>query len=219
MKIFWKLLLSSLVFLLQCNVVVAANITTKDCAIGGVAAGWHSSHHYLPEKFKDTALRDVEWVKSSFYVPLDNYPATETVAGFHHVSKERISRDKSISLYGALTKTSREHNLFNSIFNKEPIYIIAISVNDTNKMNRSYKLLATDMQTPRGIHLNSTLDELLQKYGHPDKIVNKKNGEKIYMYKTPESVNRNGNFEGAGMNFWVLNNEVVMITVYNSYGY
>lgn len=217
-------LLSLLFFLmLYCNIASAANITVKDCAIGGVAAGWHSSHHYLPEKFKKTALRDVDWVKSSVTVNLDKYPNVETVVGFKSVGVERISRDGSIRLIGAMTMNSYAagnilENLYNQTFNKPPLYIAFISIKNPSRLNGSYEVLAKDMQTPRGIHLNSPVNDLVNLYGKPDRTYPYENKGIMYEYRTPESMSRD-NYGGAGMLFLVNNGTVVQIHVYNTFGY
>lgn len=217
-----KLFSFLIVLLLHCNYVAAANITVKDCAVGGVPAGWHSSHHYLPQKFNKTALRDVEWKQWNGMIPLDKYPSTG-VYGFQNIGVGRISADESLAMIGVLTRRSQEAgNLYQAIFEKDFLYIATISVFASNNINTSYELLATDMQTPRGIHIGSTLEEMLAKYGEPDEVKKGDNGLPMYYYYTSETALKkktNKNYQGAGMIFYVTENTIYAISVFNTFGY
>lgn len=210
------------IFLVHFNFAYAANITDKDCAIGGVVAGWHSSHHYLPEKFNKTALRDAEWKTSKQRFYLDNYPK-EYVLGFQNMPVERVSKDYSIGLNGVLTEQSRKAgDLFQALFKKDPIYIVRIAICESGQEDRSYELLASSMKTPRGIHLGSSERDVRALYGTPDTIQEGKNGNISMWYSTPETLMKkknNKNYLGVGMMFLVKGGRVVAISVHNTLGY
>ncbi|MBO6293201.1 MAG: hypothetical protein J6N51_13255 [Selenomonas sp.] len=218
----YKIFILSLIFLLESISCYAANITEDDCAIGGVKAGWYSKHHYLPEKFKNTALKQVEWLKSNSHFTLDNYPKSYVV-GFADVSCERISLDKSIALYGIMTYKSQSANagIFQQIFDKSPLYIPCIAIHYSSQIDTSFSVLATNLHTPRGIALLSSADDVIRTYGQPDNITQQK-GYSIYNYYTPKTLQRkqyNSNYIGAYLRFIIYNNQVYGIQAYNTYGY
>ncbi len=204
----------------------AARITDDDCAIGGVRAGWNSTHHYLPENFNKTGLSEVEWVKSKVNIPLDRYPQSYVV-GFGGIPCERITLDDTIKLYGTYTQQSHDAsaNVLTKIFKKDPLYISYITIAYSSNMDRSFNLLATDLQTPRGIKLLSSADDVLRAYGNPDYITNYKNGKgKYYWYYTAKSLQirkNNKGYLGACLIFSISDNDnlVKRIEVFNTYGY
>lgn len=222
--LFRSMFVMSLFLIVFTSQIQAARITENDCGIGGVKAGWNSTHHYLPEKFNKTGLKEVNWLESKINIPLDRYP-TNYVVGYGAIPCERITLDNTIALYGTYTKQG--HNatadIITNIFQKDPLYISCISVAYLKKMNKSFKMLATDLETPRGIKLMSSVDDVLRSYGNPDYITEFNNGNgKYYWYYTPNSLQirkNNKGYKGACIIFSIQNNAVQRITVYNTYGY
>ncbi len=200
----------------------AANITNDDCCIGGVKAGWYSSHHYLPEKFNKTALSDAEWGPSSMKITLDNYPQ-RYVVGYGSIPCERKTIDNTMILYGVLSRKAQSvtAGIFEQIFDKDPLYIAGIAVAFNPDMDTSYDVLATDLATPRGIKLLSSKDELIDAYGNPDYINTEENGE-WYIYHTPASLNMHMQYDdycGACLMFYIYDDCVVQMFAINTYGY
>jgi len=201
----------------------ASGIHAKDCAIGGVQAGWHSQHHYLPEDFNDTALKDAQWITASTGLRLDVFPKSYVIGRSQTCT--RTAEDMSISLSGIYIPQSREAgNVVQSIFKKDWIYVAAISVWNVANVDTSYKLLARDLKTPRGIHIGSTLDEVRAAYGMEDDAVEDGHGGTEYLYVTSETLAtlyKNPNYMGVGMSFLVDNETglVDVITVFNSKGF
>ena len=211
-------------FVLVLPRIEAANISENDCALGGVKAGWHSSHHYLPEKFNETGLKEVDWLESKKDFRLDQYPQSYVI-GFGAIPCERVTIDDTIQLYGVYTKQGHSANagIFQNIFNKDPLYISAIEVLYSDKMNRNFPVLATDLKTPRGIGLLSTVENVIYAYGEPDFIKPSKTGTgELYWYYTPRSLQvrkQNENYLGACIVFYISNGVVSSIAVFNTYGY
>lgn len=200
----------------------AANITDDDCSIGGVKAGWYSSHHYLPEKFNKTALNDVEWAQSSLNITLDNYPQ-RSVVGFGAIPCERKTFDNTMILFGVLSRKAQsvDAGILEQLFDQDPLYISGIYVEYNPNMNTSYKLLATDLATPRGIKIFSSKDALLNAYGNPD-YINNADDVDWYVYFTPYSLNmhmQDDKYWGACIMFAVQDNLVSKIFAINTYGY
>lgn len=214
-----------IVIILHCNLAYASNITDEDCAIGGVVAGWHSSHHYLPEKFNKTGLAETEWLDFSHGFMLDNYPKNYVV-GYHGVKKRRMTLDKSLILFGIFTVQSREAgnsvgHILDSIFNKSPMYIAAITTLYNKNIDKSFEINALNMTTPRGIKIGSSLNDMLNAYGRPD-LIERKNDFECYHYYTSRTLQRKEikkDYVGTGMKFFVNNQIVIGIQVYNTYGY
>ena len=207
--------------------VYAANITIDDCVLGGVKAGWYSNHHYLPEKFNNTALKDVEWVKSSKSIELENYPQS-FVIGHADVPCQRVSKDGTIELYGTITRQSHASKSNSNIVEQimgaikgelDPLYISVIGINYRDRVEKKYKMLAINMQTPRGIKLLSSKDDVVLAYGEPDHIEQIEGG-KSYWYFTPKSL-KNNDYLGAGIMFAINmeDDKVYSICVFNSHGY
>ena len=217
-----KILIILLMLLTEISFCHAANITEDDCAIGGVKAGWYSKHHYLPEKFKETALKQVDWMESNTRFTLDNYPQSYVI-GFADVSYERIALDNSIALYGIMTYKSQSSNagILQRIFDKNPFYIPCILIHYTGNIDTSFKTLATNLYTPRGIGLLSSLDDLLYAYGNPDTVTQQKEYT-VYNYYTPRTLQKkrqNPKYAGAYLRFLICDNTVYGIQAYNTYGY
>lgn len=205
----------------------AANISVDECAIGDVKAGWYSNHHYLPEKFNNTALKDVDWVKSSNTYELDNYPKSYVI-GMGAIPCERISNDNTFILYGTLTRQAHSANagiLEQILGNRDPLYISVIEIVYRNRVDRNYKILATSLQTPRGIKLQDSKNDVIRAYGDPDYITYSKNGDfEKYWYYTPKSLQlkrKINNYLGAGILFSISveDGQVYDIAVFNTYGY
>jgi len=210
-------------FLLGVASAEAANIYAKDCALGGVQAGWHSQHHYLPQDFNDTALKDAQWVGESTGLRLDVFPKSYVIGRSQTCT--RTAEDMSIALSGIYIPQSRQAgSLAQSIFKKDWIYIAAISVWNVPNVDTSYKVLARDLKTPRGIHIGSTLDEVRAAYGMEDYTEETGHGDTEYTYVTPETLamlDRNPNYMGVGISFLVDDQTGIVdsIGVFNSKGF
>ncbi len=77
------------------------------------------------------------------------------------------------------------------------------------------------MTTPRGIKIGSSLNDMLNAYGRPD-LIERKNDFECYHYYTSRTLQRKEikkDYVGTGMKFFVNNQIVIGIQVYNTYGY
>lgn len=208
-----------LLLLLVPSVCAAAHITEDDCAIGGVKAGWHSQHHYLPDAFNNTALKNVSWKKTNGYIAytLDvrpNGPLMDTMMC------ARVSPDQSLDLRGVyMRRSSGNNNIYTALFKKDWLYIYGIKINFTPEIDHSYKVVATDMATPRGIKLGDTLDDVYHAYGQEDGISDE-DGVEWYWYVTEKSwkvEQSNPYYVGARLGFLIYDNTVMSIVAINTY--
>lgn len=200
------------------TICAASHITEDDCAIGGVKAGWHSQHHYLPDAFNDTALKDVEWQQISKNIRLDQYPKV-SYGTFYCM---RQSKDQSLTLLSVYCRQSNQsNNLYRALFKKDWIYIYTIRADFNPDIDTSYKVLATDMKTPRGIKIGDSLEDVYQAYGREDEVTEENDGNTYYWYITPKTWQRmqsNKNYIGAKIGFLIYDNTVMGIVAVNSYG-
>lgn len=77
-----------------------------------------------------------------------------------------------------------------------------MQITQTENIDKSYKLLATDLATPRGIKLGVAKADVIRVYGESDSI-SVENQTETYVYVTPETLNkakRNKNYYGARIN-------------------
>lgn len=198
----------------------ASDITAEDCAIGGVQAGWHGTYPEIPEAFMDTCLKDAAWEESPIYIRalLEDFPEKSMMY-------MRVSEDMSLSLTGIRVPQTGENQSEGKI-SADEIYIEAISVWNAKETEKSktYKRLAKDLQTPRGIHIGSTLEDVQAAYGPEDFKEGGKSGGGFYCYYTKETLailEKDEKYMGGVGIVFLINGKtgkVTNITVTNSTG-
>lgn len=199
----------------------ASDITAADCAIGGVQAGWRGTYPELPEEFMETALKDAAWKESPFYIRalMEDFPEKSVVYN-------RSAEDMSIFLTAVrMPQAQTGEDQGEGTAPAKDMYLETISVWNTKEEEhtKTYKRVAKDMQTPRGIHIGSTLEEVRAAYGPEDFADLGENGGGFYLYctkETAEILKENENYVGVCIVFLISSKtgRVTNISVSNSTG-